>query len=67
MNNFTDNHNKIVIRLKSLYEKHKTLDNEVNELYNKFESNEIVNRKKTQKLWLKDEIYRLENKLKALE
>ena len=30
-------------------------------LYNKFASDDLINRRKTQKLWLKDEIHRLEN------
>ena len=30
-------------------------------LFNKFVSDDLINRKKTEKLWLKDEIHRLEN------
>tara|TARA_B000000609_G_C24044337_1_gene277721 strand:+ start:235 stop:423 length:189 start_codon:yes stop_codon:yes gene_type:complete len=47
--------------LESLYQKHRALDDEIKMLYNKFASDDLINRKKTQKLWLKDEIYRLEN------
>ena len=47
--------------LESLYRKHRTLDDEIKMLYNKFASDDLINRKKTQKLWLKDEIHRLEN------
>jgi len=47
--------------LESLYRKHRALDDEVKELYNKFASDERINRLKTKKLWLKDEIHRLEN------
>jgi len=47
--------------LESLYRKHRTLDDEIKVLYNKFASDDLINRKKTQKLWLKDEIHRLEN------
>lgn len=55
-----------MVHLQELYTKHKTLDEEIKELYNSFERDEIINRKKTQKLWLKDEIHRLETELKAL-
>jgi len=47
--------------LESLYRKHRTLDDEIKMLYNKFASDDLINRKKTQKLWLKDEIHRIEN------
>lgn len=67
MSNYTDQHDKIVVHLQELYTKHKTLDEEIRLMYNKFERDEVINRKKTQKLWLKDEIHRLETELKALE
>jgi hypothetical protein len=66
MSDFTERHEKIAVHLQELYRKHRTLDEEVKELYNKFASDEIINRKKTAKLWLKDEIHRLETELKAL-
>ena len=47
--------------LESLYKKHRALDDEIKVLYNKWASDDLINRKKTQKLWLKDEIHRLEN------
>ena len=47
--------------LESLYRKHRTLDDEIKMLYTKFASDDLINRKKTQKLWLKDEIHRIEN------
>lgn len=50
--------------LQELYKKHRSLDDEIKVLYNKFEREEIINRKKTAKLWLKDEIHRLETQLK---
>jgi len=52
--------------LESLYRKHRTLDDEIKVLYNKFASDDLINRKKTQKLWLKDEIHRLETEQKQL-
>jgi hypothetical protein len=47
--------------LESLYKKHRALDDEIKVLYNKFADDVNINRLKTKKLWLKDEIHRLEN------
>ena len=66
MSNFTERHNKIATHLQELYRKHRALDDEIQTMYNKWEEDGLINRKKTQKLWLKDEIHRLENELKAL-
>jgi hypothetical protein len=66
MSNYTEQHDKIAVHLQELYKKHRSLDEEIKMLYNKFESEQILNRMKTQKLWLKDEIYRLETELKQL-
>ena len=66
MSDFTERHEKIAVHLQELYRKHRTLDDEVKELYNSFAGDEVINRKKTAKLWLKDEIHRLETELKAL-
>ena len=66
MSNFTEQHDKIVTHLQELYRKHRDLDNEVKDMYSKFVDDRLINRKKTQKLWLKDEIHRLETELKAL-
>ena len=66
MSNFTERHNKIATHLQELYRKHRALDDEVKDRYNKFVDAGAINRKKTQKLWLKDEIHRLETELKAL-
>lgn len=67
MSNYHERQDKINVHLNELYVKHRLLDNEIKEMYNRFEPNETINRKKTQKLWLKDEIHRLETELKALE
>lgn len=66
MSNFTEKHNKIATHLQELYRKHRALDDDIKVLYNKWEDDNKVNRLKTQKLWLKDEIHRLETELKAL-
>lgn len=67
MSNFYDKQDKITVHLQELYQKHRAIDEEIKEMYNHFERDEVINRKKTQKLWLKDEIHRLETELKALE
>jgi len=54
------------VHLQELYKKHRSLDEEIKMLYNKFEGEQILNRMKTQKRWLKDEIHRLETELKQL-
>ena len=66
MSNYTEQHDNIAVHLQELYVKHRTLDEEIKVLYNKFEPEHILNRMKTQKLWLKDEIHRLETELKQL-
>jgi hypothetical protein len=66
MSNFTEKHNKIATHLQELYRKHRALDDEVKDMYKGFADDGLINRKKTQKLWLKDEIHRLETELKAL-
>jgi hypothetical protein len=47
--------------IESLYKKHRALDDEIKIMYNKFIDDHLINRLKTQKLWIKDEIHRLEN------
>jgi len=66
MSDFPEKVDKITVHLKELYTRHKALDEEIKQMYNHWENDIIINRKKTQKLWLKDEIYRLETELKAL-
>ena len=66
MSDFTERHEKIAVYLQELYRKHRALDEEVKSLYNSFADDGLINRKKTAKLWLKDEIHRLETELKAL-
>ena len=46
--------------LESLYKKHRELDDEIKTMYNKFADDQLINRLKTKKLWLKDEIHRIE-------
>tara|TARA_Y200000002_G_scaffold369592_1_gene363921 strand:+ start:793 stop:996 length:204 start_codon:yes stop_codon:yes gene_type:complete len=66
MSNYTDKHDKLAIHLQELYKRHRSLDQEIKVLYNQFVENHELNLLKTKKLWLKDEIHRIENELKAL-
>lgn len=49
--------------LESLTVRHRDLDNEILELERHYSVNEEVRRLKTQKLWLKDEIHRINAQL----
>ena len=66
MSNYTEQHDKIAVHLQELYKKHRALDDEIKVLYTKFVVDQELNLLKTKKLWLKDEIHRLETELKAL-
>ena len=66
MSDFTERHEKIAVHLQELYRKHRSLDERIEVCYAERVEDGIVNRMKTQKLWLKDEIHRLETELKAL-
>ena len=66
MSNYEDRRDKITVHLNELYKKHRTLDSDIKEMYSRFERDELINRKKTEKLWLKDEIHRLESELRTI-
>ena len=66
MSNYKERHDKLNLHLQELYKKHRYLDDEIKDMHRHFERDEIINRKKTQKLWLKDEIHRLETELSKL-
>lgn len=67
MTEFTDKHNKLASYLQELYRKHRELDNKIKVCYSNRDDEFVINRMKTQKLWFKDEIHRLESELKALK
>jgi len=67
MSNYTERYDKLTLHLEELYKKHRSLDDEIKDMQRHFERDEIVNRKKTQKLWLKDEIHRIETELESLK
>lgn len=62
-----NSHEEIEIYLEDLYQRHRELDIEIQLLYDSFASDLEVNRLKTKKLWLKDEIHLYESKLKAIQ
>ena len=49
--------------LKALTVRHRDLDNEITDLEKHYTITEEIRRLKTQKLWLKDEIYRIKRQL----
>jgi len=59
------NNDKLKAHLEELRKKHRALDEEIIKL-GKHHISDEVRQKKTQKLWLKDEIYRVEEKLSSV-
>lgn len=55
--------NSLEAHLNALKVKHRDLDNEIQELEKSYSLNEQIRRLKTQKLWIKDEIHRIEKEL----
>ena len=66
MSNYSDEHEKIANHLDILYKRHRELDDSIINRYNKFATDSEINMMKTKKLWFKDEIYRLEKRLKEI-
>jgi len=58
----SEENEKLLSHLNELRKKHIDLDNEIKNLYTHHITEEL-RRLKTQKLWLKDEIYRIEKQL----
>jgi hypothetical protein len=58
----SEENEKLLSHLNELRKKHRDLDNEIKNLYTHHITEEL-RRLKTQKLWLKDEIYRIEKQL----
>ena len=57
-----DDNDKLISHLEELRKKHRALDTEIQKLYTHHITEEL-RRLKTEKLWLKDEIYRIEREL----
>lgn len=59
MSNFESEEDKLKAHYDELKRKHRDLDNELEERYNNMTVTEEVRRMKTMKLWLKDEMHRI--------
>lgn len=66
MSNYEDDDDKINARLDELRRKHRELDEFIESNYHNHSINDEVRRLKTQKLWLKDEIHRIESRLNGV-
>lgn len=67
MSNFDNEADKLRAHLEELTRKHRELDTELEVKYNNMNITPEVRRLKTMKLYLKDEIHRINSKLEALE
>ncbi len=63
MSNYDDEEDKLLAHLEELKRKHRELDTYISETFNNLNISPEVYRLKTQKLWLKDEIHRIETKM----
>jgi hypothetical protein len=63
MSNYENDDDKLNTHLEELRRKHKELDTLIETKYHNTNITDEVRRLKTQKLWLKDEIHRLETLL----
>lgn len=63
MSNFNNDYDKILNHLEDLERRHKELDTEIETRYNNVTISDEVRKMKTMKLWLKDEIYRINQQL----
>ena len=63
MSNYENEDDKLNSRLIELRRRHRDLDNQIEDLYVTNRNSDNIRRLKTQKLWLKDEIHRIETKL----
>jgi hypothetical protein len=63
MSNYDDEDDKLKAHLEELKRKHKELDNYIKSEFNNQNIIPEVYKLKTQKLWLKDEIHRIETKI----
>ena len=63
MNNYDNEMDKLRFHLEELTRKHRNLDIEIETLYNNITITDEVRRMKTMKLYLKDEIHRINAQL----
>jgi hypothetical protein len=67
MSNFIDDRDKLMSHLESLERKHRELDLFIETKFHNMNITDEVRRLKTQKLWLKDEIHRINLQLVQME
>lgn len=67
MSNYNEEDDKLNARLEELKRKHRELDEHISTVYHNQNISPEVYRLKTQKLWLKDEIHRIETRLFNVE
>ena len=67
MSNYENETDKLRSHLEELERKHRELDKEIETRYNNIAVDEQVRRLKTMKLWLKDEIHRINSQLVQME
>lgn len=60
-------HDRLQAHLQELERRHKELDTEIEVRYSNVTVSDEVRRKKTMKLWIKDEIYRINKKLERIQ
>lgn len=65
MSDYDNNDDKLNARLEELRRKHRELDSLIETKYHNYNITDEVRKLKTQKLWLKDEIHRVEAQLKG--
>jgi hypothetical protein len=65
MSNYEDDDDKLNAHLDELKRKHRELDELIETKYYNYNITDEVRKLKTQKLWLKDEIHRIEAQLKG--
>ena len=63
MSNFSNDCDKLKTHLEELERRHKELDIEIETRYNNVTVSDEVRKKKTMKLWLKDEMHRINQQL----
>lgn len=66
MSNLEHEYDKLKAHLEELEKRHRELDIEIETRYNNITVSDEVRKKKTMKLWLKDEIYRINQKLERI-
>ena len=66
MSNLETEYDKLKAHLEELERRHRELDIEIETRYNNITVSDEVRKKKTMKLWLKDEIYRINQKLERI-